>query len=148
MGTATREQDGILAADEERPIVQRIEELFEQGSGWTAKLVPPSGEEGVELPDSLVRLLRQAASVLAQGDAAQIVPIGKELTTQQAAALLNVSRQYLVRLLDDGEIPYRKIGTHRRIGYGDLMEYRQKRDSARQTALDQLDQLGQGMGIR
>src|SRR5262245_27973958 len=75
------------------------------------RLVGPQGE-AVPLPESVFYVLERVAEVLARGDAVTVVPVGKELTTQQAADLLNVSRQYLVRLLDEGRIPYKKTGKH------------------------------------
>jgi excisionase family DNA binding protein len=100
--------------------------------------------ESVELPDDVVVLLQQLTASLVEGDDVAVVPISREVTTQQAASLLNVSRQYLVRLLDQGHMPYRRSGTHRRIRVADVLAYKEKRD-ARLDALDQLSQLTQDL---
>lgn len=101
------------------------------------KLVGPKGE-ALEIPESVFRLLERAAELLARGDAVTLVPVGQALTTQQAANLLNVSRQYLVRLLERGDIPFSKTGTHRRVAVEDLLDYKARRDRARFAALDEL----------
>jgi excisionase family DNA binding protein len=105
---------------------------FEEPAAY--KLVSPTGEV-TEIPESVFLLLERIIEVLARGDALTVVPVGKELTTQQAANILNVSRQYVVRLLDDGRIPYRKTGTHRRIRMEDLLAYKRQRDRDRVAAL-------------
>jgi excisionase family DNA binding protein len=94
-----------------------------------------------------VRVLTEAARVLARGDAVAVVPLQQELTTQGAADLLNVSRQYLVRLLDQGTIPCHKVGTHRRIAVGDLLRYKRQRDLERQHGLAELARLSQELGL-
>lgn len=109
------------------------------------KLVSPTGEV-TEIPLSVYLLLERILEVLARGDAITVVPVGKELTTQQAANILNVSRQYVVRLLNDGRIPYRRTGTHRRIRMEDLLAYKRQRDRDRMASLDDLSQLSQDFG--
>jgi excisionase family DNA binding protein len=91
-------------------------------------------------------ILARVAEVMARGDAITVVPVGKELTTQQAADLLNVSRQYLVRLLDEGRIPYTKTGKHRRLRVEDVLHYKEERDKERRAALDELTQLSEESG--
>jgi excisionase family DNA binding protein len=84
--------------------------------------------------------------VLAHGDAITVVPVGKELTTQQAADLLNVSRQYLVRLLDEARIPYTKTGKHRRLRVEDVLAFKNARDTYRDASLRALTELTEELG--
>jgi excisionase family DNA binding protein len=94
--------------------------------------------EQVQLPVSAVRLLVNLLSTMAAGNAVTLVPIHAELTSHQAADLLNVSRPWLIKLLERGELKYHKTGTHRRIFFKDLMEYKQKSDIEREKALYEL----------
>jgi excisionase family DNA binding protein len=95
----------------------------------------------------MFHLLARMAEVLARGDAVTIVPVGQELTTQQAADLLNVSRQYLIRLLDANALPFTRTGgKHRRLRIEDVLAYKAKRDHERREGLDELAALTQDMG--
>ncbi len=90
------------------------------------------------LPRDALALLRDVLVEMAQGNAITIVPTHAELTTQEAANLLNVSRPYLVALLENGTIPFRKTGTHRRIRFHELMAYRERQEHQSNAALDEL----------
>jgi excisionase family DNA binding protein len=109
------------------------------------QLVGPQAEP-IPIPESVFYVLERVAEVLARGDSITIVPVGKEVTTQQAADLLNVSRQYLVRLLDEGRIPFRKTGKHRRLRIEDVIAFKEKRDKDRRAGLRELSQLTQEFG--
>lgn len=92
----------------------------------------------ITIPVSALRLLMNILAQMAKGNAVTLIPIHKELTTQEAADMLNVSRPYLVELLEKGKIPFRKVGTRRRIYVNDLLHYKEKIDKARLKALEEL----------
>lgn len=94
--------------------------------------------EPVEAPASAVRLFLHLLSEMSQGHAVTVIPTHAELTTQQAADLLNVSRPYVVKLLDEGKIPFRTVGKFRRVRFDDLMAFKEEDDEARAKALEQL----------
>jgi excisionase family DNA binding protein len=110
-----------------------------------ARLMGPNNEALI-LPESLYRVLRQIIPVLARGDAVSLVPVHQELTTQEAADLLNVSRPFLIKLLDKGEIPFGRAGSHRRIRFVDVMAYKRRRDHERADLLRQLVAMGEEAG--
>jgi excisionase family DNA binding protein len=104
-------------------------------------------DEGVEriedspvlkLPPKVLRLFADMLGSLAQGNAVTVVPKEMYVSTQEAAMFLNVSRPYLVRMLDEGRIPFHKVGTHRRIKFDDVVAYKDQRTKASQDALQQL----------
>lgn len=143
-----RRMDPVSAPAEQREAVAAIFRLLDRASQKSesrCRIVGPDGQE-IAIPESMFYVFERVAEVLARGDAVTVLPIGRELTTQQAADILNVSRQYLVRLLDQGVIPFTRTGTHRRIRAIDLLEYKQRRDRERNAALDQLSQISQEMG--
>ena len=101
----------------------------------------------IELPFAAVRLLIDLLDEMSKGNAVSLIPMNAELTTQQAADLLNVSRGFIVKLLDNREIPYRMVGTHRRVLFNDLKAYEERTKRARLKALDQLTEESQTLGI-
>jgi excisionase family DNA binding protein len=99
------------------------------------------------LPRHALLLLRDLLTQMAQGNAVTIVPTHAELTTQEAANILNVSRPHLVKLLEQGAIPYTRAGTHRRIRYQDLHAYQQERQRRSEQAMDALAAQAQDLGL-
>lgn len=104
-------------------------------------------DETITIPLSAVRLLAYILTEMAKGNAVTLIPVHAELTTQQAADLLNVSRPHLIDLLEKGEMPFRKVGTHRRVLFHDLMAYEQKTAQNRLQALEALSALDQELGF-
>jgi excisionase family DNA binding protein len=92
----------------------------------------------IELPQAAVHLLTRILTEMAAGNAVTLIPIHAELTTQQAASLLGVSRPFLIQQMEAKKIPFRKIGTHRRIRFQDVMDYKRRIDADREKVLDQL----------
>ncbi|HEV7448390.1 MAG TPA: helix-turn-helix domain-containing protein [Steroidobacteraceae bacterium] len=104
-------------------------------------------DEPLVLPAAAVRLLGALLTELAKGNAVTLVPHHAELTTQEAADLLNVSRPFLIGLLEKGQLPHHKVGTHRRVRFADLMTYKRRRDAESESALRELAALSQEMKL-
>ncbi len=103
--------------------------------------------QSVELPTFALKLLGDILSELALGNTVEVVPIHAELTTQEGADMLNVSRPHLVKLLDEGQIPHTKTGSHRRIKFTDLMAYKADRNKASQAAMEELAAQAQALDM-
>lgn len=142
------ERGPVVAATHEHAALDAVRTSLEQAAcrDHPPTLIGPTGDR-IELPESVLRVLRQAVRALASDQAVSVVPIEKRLTTQHAANLLNVSRPYLIRLLDEGQIPYTMNGTHRRLLLDDVLRYKKERDERRHEALRELNQISQEMGL-
>ena len=101
----------------------------------------------VELPPAAAELLVRVLNQMAQGNAVTLIPIHAELTTQQAADILGVSRPFVVKEIEAKRLPARKVGTRRRVMFGDLMKYKQRSDADRRQALAELAALDDELGI-
>ncbi len=137
--------ESIMAQKQEADSIRQLENILNlQGS--QAKLVGANGE-AITIPGSVYQVLRQVVHAMALGQAISIAPQEQEMTTQQAADILNVSRPYLIKLLEQGEIPCIKVGTHRRVRSQDLMTYKQQRDIKRREGLKEMSQFLQNEGF-
>jgi excisionase family DNA binding protein len=131
------EADSLEARDSSR----RLASYLAKNQKLRVQVVPEgvqAQEESLPLPAPVLDLLFAILTEMAEGNTVTLIPIHAELTTQQAANLLNVSRPFVVELLEKNEIPHRKVGTHRRILFRDLMEFKQRSDAKRKKALDEL----------
>ena len=110
-------------------------------------LLDDEHEERIKLPASAVKLLLKILTQMAEGNAISIFPVHKELTTQEAADLLNVSRPFLVKLLENGEIPFHKVGTKRRVLAKDVIQYKETIDEKRYQTLEELTAQSQELNM-
>jgi excisionase family DNA binding protein len=133
--TLARETSRILAARRNKREPLRVRLLDDPGKGT------------VKLPASAVTMLVRILEEMARGNAVTLIPIHAELTTQEAADMLNISRPSLIQLLDEGKIEYRKVGTHRRIRFESLISYKRRVDADRRAALAELAAYDQELGI-
>ncbi len=139
----------LLPTDSEAQLARESSRLLAAnlGQGETARLRFADANQEIDVPVSALRLLVDILVQMAEGYAVSIVPVHAELSTQQAADFLNVSRPYLVGLIERGELPYRKVGTHRRILFKDLIEYRSRTQVKRKEVLDELAEQAQELGM-
>jgi len=139
MSPILMEHESIVANEAECARLVEISEILSRPAPHHITL----DNEAIELPPTLLHLLRQMTALLAAGEMVTLVPLHAELTTREAADVLNVSRQYFVQLLNEETMPYHMVGTHRRVYRSDLMEYKQRRDADRQHRRDQLVRLSE-----
>lgn len=147
-----RDENELIALPPEKlPLVRRIHRQLETAARVRGAkrpvplLVLPDGDL-VELTEEASALLRDLFAALADGEAVSVVPLHRELSTQEAADLLNISRQGLVNLLEAGKLPFHKPNKHRRIRVADLLRYKRQRDEERAEALRELTELGEETG--
>ena len=145
------EAEPFSASANERSILEEIDALLRQTDDDDADRARPMllgpNNERIGLPEPVFRILQQIVPHLLKGHALTIVPVHQQLSTQEAADILNVSRPFLIGLLERGEIPYVKTGKHRRIRFGHLMAYKKQRDMECRKALERLVELGQEYGL-
>lgn len=114
--------------------------------GPPVRLVSAEGEE-FEVPPPLMGLLVSVAEELERGNGVSVLPLHRQLTTTEAAQLLNVSRPHVITLVERGDLPFETVGTHRRIRLLDVIAYRHGRDQRRRQALDDMVRQGEDLGL-
>jgi excisionase family DNA binding protein len=143
MATSMLAPVSLPASQEDQ--VHALHELLQREG--KARLMGKGGEPSIELPDAVFELLLRILEVMEQGKAISIVPVMQDLTTQQAAGLLGVSRPFFIRLLESGKLPFHLTGTHRRVYLKDLLVYKEHRDRERRDALDQMAREAEELGL-
>lgn len=141
---AASEVPGTITPDSMLP--EQLDELLDLFQAGEARLVGPQGEEHL-VPAPLYGLMRGLLNNLKRGEAVTVLPHDALLTTQQAAQILNVSRPYLYRLIEDKAVPVVMVGSHRRLRIHEVLHLREERRQSRRRALDELSELGQEMQV-
>jgi len=138
------ERESIIA----RTSKQLLSRYAREDQPLTLRVIDADHDEPLELPAGAVTLLLDILGAMASGQGVTLIPEDAELTSVQAADILHVSRPFLIKLLEAGQIPYRKVGKHRRIRMEDVMNYKQAIDQEREAVLDRLvaDAQEQDMG--
>lgn len=137
-------QESTLAAESSRALAAITKDLKTP----TFQIKGSSGKTlSIQLPLIAIQLLLDILVQMAEGNAVTLLPVHAELTTQEAADLLNVSRPYLVKLLDNKEMPFHKVGTHRRVLAEDVLKYKDNIDSERLKTLEELAKQAQDLDM-
>lgn len=139
------ETDALLAQETSRYLMEMLDEETEYRFQFLKDDQPG---QVLALPESAMLLLVKMLDVMGQGNAVALTPVDEEITTQQAADILNVSRPYLVQLLEDGAIPFRKVGTRRRVKHQDIMAYKESMYTKRLDTLNELTAYDQELGLQ
>ena len=128
--------DPVSVPDSQGEQVHALHQLLQREG--KAFLIGKGGEPAIEIPGAVYDLLLKIVRVLEQGNAISIVPVTQDLTTQQAAELLHVSRPFFIKLLESGKMQHHMTGTHRRVYLQDLMAYKQNRDQEKHKAIERM----------
>jgi len=140
---------GPKAAEQAQAAVRALSGLLKKKAPRTLRIQPEGGKEHVTVtvPIEAFALFLEILAQMANGNAVSIVSVQAELTTQQAAELLNVSRPFLVGLLEEKKIPYRTVGTHRRLMVSDILAYKDRDSAYRRKIADDLAGEAQKHGL-
>lgn len=150
MATTHHTLDPTTLTDEERRLLlEQIRSASAQAGDESGRRVALQvGDQEITLPETLARVLIDTLAEVAGGQPVTVAPADDELTTREAAEVLNVSRPHLVKLLENGAIPFRTVGSHRRVRRRDVLAYkarqREEAEEAMQRLADQAQELGTG----
>ena len=136
-------EESALAKETSRVLSARLQ-LYE---AVRLKIVDDHSSKTVRLPAPAAQLLVRILDEMARGNAVTVLPVQPEVTTQDAADLLNISRPSLIRLLNEGKLSHHRVGAHRRIPLDELLKYKRQADAARRAALAELAAYDQELGI-
>ena len=139
----------VAPTERDRKEIEELSHALEGVRADHARIVFDGAKsESLAVPRPVFEVLKLVADQMGKGRAVSVVPVGMMLSTQQAAELLGASRQHVVKLLTDAEIPFEKVGTHRRIRIEDVLAYKQRRQSTREDALSRLSDQAERLKLR
>ena len=138
---------GVVDAEVAARALRRIKDYLARDGSQSdpLEILTDGSDKALVVPRPALEMLVYILAAMANGQGVQVMPVNAELTTQQAADLLNVSRPYLIGLLERGEMEYRLVGRHRRIRYDTLIEYMRQDDLERDAAVDELTRINEAM---
>ena len=138
------EKEAVVARESRRKLAQHLK----RRQSLRVRLLGGKDEgENVELPAPAARLLLDVLEQMANGNAVTLIPVHAELSTQQAAEILNVSRPFVIKEIESGRLPHRKVGSHRRVAFEDLMKYAQEMRAKQGQALQRLADNAAELGL-
>ena len=137
-------QDIQLATESSR-VLSKI--INNDNTFYEIRINDSQSSKAIKIPESAIHMLFDILTQMSKGNAVTLIPIHAELTTQEAANLLNVSRPFLIDLLEGGKIPYRKVGTRRKVMFKDLVIYKNASQTARSKTLDELTRHSQDLDM-
>lgn len=133
--TLLDEADTYIAGQAAEALASFAHELHD---GTMIRVGRRGHDASIRVPAAALRVFVDVLKQLAQGNAVTVAPVHAELTTQQAADLMNVSRPYVIKLLDDGAIPHRRVGNRRKVRLRDLLSYMERDETHRKSIADEL----------
>lgn len=136
----------IIPSDEDTRLATESSRILSRRGEGNLRVQLDDGQV-LPLPRAMAELISHLLVEMSHGNAVTLIPIHAEMTTQEAADFLNVSRPYLVKLLESNELPFHKVGTHRRVRFTDLKAYKDAKMSARTRDLDELAAQAQELGM-
>ena len=141
----------VVPTESERKMAKEsrgiVKECLSGGESCRLRIIVDGVERDVDIPMTAMRALGEALRQIAMGKTPVVLPLDAEVSTQQAADILSVSRPYLIRLLDSNEIPFRRVGAHRRIRLLDVLTYKRRNDEERMKVLDELQAQAQELNM-
>jgi excisionase family DNA binding protein len=141
------DRDNLLVPTEsDSELAKTASRTLAQAKGQSVKVSLDDGKE-LELPKAVTELLVRVLTELSSGNMVSIIPVHAELTTQEAANHLNVSRPFLIKLLESGKLPFHKVGSHRRIKYEALKQFMADQEKLREAAMQELADEAQELGL-
>jgi excisionase family DNA binding protein len=139
----------VAPNEEDRKVIETFARALEDVPVDHAQIVVEGKRtDSLAVPRTVFEILKIVADQMGKGKAISVVPTRMLVTTQQAADLLGVSRQHVVKLITEKEIPYEKVGTHRRLRMEDLIAYRRRRESTRDEALRRLSEQAERLDLK
>ena len=147
MDTVLDERDAALAQAAQRCLMAALDHSRAATVRLVAEGKGMKGMPSVELPPKALRLVADMLGMMAQRQPVVLLPQKMELSTQDAAAFLNVSRPFVVKQIEEGRLPCRKVGRHRRILFDDLLAYQQALHEETEAALQALAEQAQALGL-